>query len=583
MSRRNARPRDAAVARVEVLAMSAALPVELDDIQGLVRFGYKHHTEASFLLLRVHRPRRGAALARGGAGLHARRRSSRRPRPPCRSRSAATACAPSASPTRSSTRSPPSSSPAWRTTPTARAASATSAATIRAAGNGAPATRVPHVLVLLYALPGQLAGFQSAIEAQCAAGFEKMDCLTTSDLDGIEPFGFTDGISQPLVDWQRKRAAQDAERKDYSNLSCLGEYLLGYPNEYGGYTDRPLLDPALAGTRLPRAEDAPDRADLGRNGSYLVMRQLRQDVHGFWQFVDRQAGGDAGRRETIASAMVGRRRDGVPLVGPADETIEGGGAPGDLNAFTYRSDRDGLRCPLGAHIRRSNPRNADLPPGAPGLVSWAKRTLGFDADALAHDLVASTRFHRLLRRGREYGTGVAPEQALGDGLRRRRHGAALHLPRRQHRAPVRVRAERLGDGGSLRRPAERERSAARHARAGGRRHADRRLLDAARRRRRRADHRPAAVRHRARRRATSSCPASAPCASWPARHEPRTAHHELEPEPTGPARQYRLEAARLHLRHGARVHPASSAASIRSSGRRSTPCCAIRWRASSPS
>src|SRR6187402_1303308 len=34
--------------------MSTALPVELDDIQGLVRFGYKHHTEASFLLLRVH-------------------------------------------------------------------------------------------------------------------------------------------------------------------------------------------------------------------------------------------------------------------------------------------------------------------------------------------------------------------------------------------------------------------------------------------------------------------------------------------------------------------------------------------------
>jgi deferrochelatase/peroxidase EfeB len=83
-----------------------------------------------------------------------------------------------------------------------------------------------------------------------------------------------------------------------------------------------------------------------------------------------------------------------------------------LNAFTYRSDPDGRRCPLGAHVRRSNPRNADLPPGAPGFLSWAKRTLGFDADALAHDLVASTRFHRLLRRGREYGPAVSPEQAL---------------------------------------------------------------------------------------------------------------------------------------------------------------------------
>jgi hypothetical protein len=35
------------------VAVSSALPVDLDDIQGLVRFGYKHHTEASFLLLRV--------------------------------------------------------------------------------------------------------------------------------------------------------------------------------------------------------------------------------------------------------------------------------------------------------------------------------------------------------------------------------------------------------------------------------------------------------------------------------------------------------------------------------------------------
>jgi len=274
--------------------------------------------------------------------------------------------------------------------------------------------RVPHVAVLLYAMPGRLADLQRSIEAQCQGGFDRMACLATIDLDGIEPFGFTDGISQPLLDWERRRPARDAEQADYSNLSCLGEYLLGYPNEYGGYTDRPLLDPSLAGARLPRAEDAPDRADLGRNGSYLVLRQLRQDVHGFWQFVDRRASGNADERERIASAMVGRKRDGVPLVGPADEKFEGGGAPGDLNAFTYRADRDGLRCPLGAHVRRSNPRNADLPPGPPGIVSWVMRTLGFDSEALDRDRVASTRFHRLLRRGREYGVGVSMAQALAE-------------------------------------------------------------------------------------------------------------------------------------------------------------------------
>jgi deferrochelatase/peroxidase EfeB len=394
--------------------MSTALPVELDDIQGLVRFGYKHHTEASYLLLRVSD--RAAArhwLATERVG------SAETVEPPpetvlqiaftgdgLRALGVADVIVASFAAEFVS----------------GMANDANRARRLGDVGANDPSrwqwgagARVPHVLVMLFALPGKLAAFQAAIGARCAAGFESMACLSTGNLDGIEPFGFTDGISQPLPDWQRTRPAEDAERDAYSNLSCLGEFLLGYPNEYGGYTDRPLLDPQVAGPRLPRAEDVPEHADLDRNGSYLVLRQLRQDVAGFWQFVDRCAGANSGLRERIASAMVGRGRDGTPLVGPADEAIEGGGVPGDLNAFTYRSDPRGLRCPLGAHIRRSNPRNADLPPGSPGIVSWAMRTLGFDAAALDQDLVASTRFHRLLRRGREYGTGISQAQALAGG------------------------------------------------------------------------------------------------------------------------------------------------------------------------
>jgi len=44
-----------------------------------------------------------------------------------------------------------------------------------------------------------------------------------------------------------------------------------------------------------------------------------------------------------------------------------------------------------------NPGNADLPIGEPGLVSWLKRTLGFDAQAREQHRVASTRFHRACR------------------------------------------------------------------------------------------------------------------------------------------------------------------------------------------
>jgi deferrochelatase/peroxidase EfeB len=47
-----------------------------------------------------------------------------------------------------------------------------------------------------------------------------------------------------------------------------------------------------------------------------------------------------------------------------------------------------------------------------GLLARLERTLGFNAEARSLDLVASTRFHRLIRRGREYGTKIPPAQAL---------------------------------------------------------------------------------------------------------------------------------------------------------------------------
>lgn len=379
--------------------------VELDDIQGLLRFGYKHQTEACFVLLRV----KDRAAAR--AWLAAAPVTSAVPAEP-----------------------PPTtvlqlalSSEGLRALGvpgdivdafssefvSGMGGDASRARRLGDVGANAPdqwqwgtGERLPHVLVLLYALPGQLDAWQTSIEAQCAAGFDILARLPCSDLRGAEPFGFVDGLSQPEVDWQRTRPAHDAEQSAYSNLGCLGEFLLGYPNEYGGYTDRPLLAPQRdPQALLPRAEDAPDQLDLGRNGSYLVLRQLRQDVHGFWQCLDRLADGKPLLREQLAAALVGRT-----LRGQALEPLEG--AADDLNAFSYSADPRGARCPLGAHIRRANPRNADLPPGEPGLLSWLKRTLGFDAQALDQDRVASTRFHRLLRRGRAYGAAVPLAQAL---------------------------------------------------------------------------------------------------------------------------------------------------------------------------
>ena len=388
--------------------MSDAHPsVALDDIQGIVRFGYKQLPEASFLLLRV----RDRAAARAWLA-----------RAPVTS---AATVAP-----------PPSRALQVALTSEGMLALGVPRATIEGfsaeflAGMGSDTSRarrlgdvgpnapsawrwgagaaVPHLLLMVYARAGDLAAWQAEVEAGCAAGFAPLAQLPCSGLRAVEHFGFADGISQPAPDWQRTRPAVDAEQPAYDNLACLGEFLLGYPNEYGGYTDRPLL-PAAAG--LPEAEEAPGHGDLGKNGSYLVLRQLEQDVPGFWQCLHRLAEGDAVRREQLATAMVGRTREGVSLV----QDAPAGGAAVDLNDFTYDADPQGLRCPLGAHVRRANPRSTDLPATqarSPGALSWLKRTLGFDAEALALDQVASTRFHRLLRRGREYGEPVALAQAL---------------------------------------------------------------------------------------------------------------------------------------------------------------------------
>jgi Dyp-type peroxidase family len=390
--------------------LSPVRSVELDDVQGLVRFGYKHLKEASFLLLRV----KDLALARAWlAQVPITSAVKADPPPRTALQVAFTSEGLRALDVAADLREGFSTEFV-----SGMASDAARARRLGDVGANDPGhwqwgagERVPHVAVLLYAGPGGLAAWQQEIEAQCAGGFVRIACLPTSDLQGVEPFGFADGISQPEVDWERQRPVRDRDQLEYGNVSCLGEFLLGYPNEYGLYTPRPLIVPQRdPGALLPRAEDAPEQADLGRNGCYLVMRQLRQDVQGFWRELDRQAQDDADLRERLAAAMVGRKKNGDPLAAASEESVaDRTSTPqSKQNSFTYEADPQGVRCPLGAHIRRANPRNADLPPGAPGILSRLCRMLGFNAAVLKQDLIASTRFHRLLRRGRSYGSGEAP-------------------------------------------------------------------------------------------------------------------------------------------------------------------------------
>ena len=273
---------------------------------------------------------------------------------------------------------------------------------------GGEQDKVPHLLVMFYAGEGLLADWQSTVTGpDFEKAFQVRATLPTFSLGAFEPFGFTDGLSQPWLDWNDEQTTNLHERDRYSNLLKVGEVVLGYTNEYGLYTDRPLLDPGedARAEMLPVADDKPELRDLGRNGSYLVLRQLSQDVPGFWKFMDEAAGQDAGERDKLAAAMVGRQRSGTPL-------ITDRGTDPSTNDFTYDDDPGGIRCPVGAHIRRANPRTGDYPPGVTGLLSRLVRILGFGRKRPDEDLIASTRFHRLLRRGRAYGTLLTPEQAI---------------------------------------------------------------------------------------------------------------------------------------------------------------------------
>ncbi len=138
--------------------------------------------------------------------------------------------------------------------------------------------------------------------------------------------------------------------------------------------------------------------DLGVNGSFMVIRQLAQDVEKFGDFVSRAANTIKGRPGTpagysqeqleqwVAAKLVGRWRDGTSLVRYPHRP--GTGWNGELkrapdNAFLLgKEDPAGHNCPFGAHIRRSNPRDSFLP-GSQENIDINNR-------------------HRILRFGRSY-------------------------------------------------------------------------------------------------------------------------------------------------------------------------------------
>lgn len=227
-----------------------------------------------------------------------------------------------------------------------------------------------------------------------------------------EHFGFRDGISQPVIRGTQ-RYAKGAPARDVVEP---GEFILGYRNNQGYFPPTPTVNAKTdrkrhlptAGAEIPgQFPDFLDPdcvRDFGRNGTFLAVRQFLQDVDGFHAFAKAQAValpdnyeglkqvmGRPVTPEWIEAKMVGRWHDGTPLV---DRPISNSGPPQLDNDFSYGTDDpQGLRCPLGAHIRRSNPRDS-LAPGDKAQQAITNR-------------------HRLLRRGRSFETdGPIPEKGL---------------------------------------------------------------------------------------------------------------------------------------------------------------------------
>jgi Dyp-type peroxidase family len=198
----------------------------------------------------------------------------------------------------------------------------------------------------------------------------RQDCRAPPDHK--EPFGFRDGISHPAIE-----GSGIPGDNPYEAPLKPGELVLGYLDEMGGIAP------------------APEPPELGRNGTYVVFRKLHQKVAAFRRYL-RDNATSAEDEELLAAKMMGRWRSGAPLaLCPLHDDPRLGSDGTRNNAFVFREDDAvGYKTPPGSHVRRANPRDADVA----GVV----------------------RLHRMIRRGTAYGPllpgGVLEDDGQDRGL-----------------------------------------------------------------------------------------------------------------------------------------------------------------------
>lgn len=259
-----------------------------------------------------------------------------------------------------------------------------------------------HAALLLYAADTDLlATFEAAATSALSDhGVEirhRLELSLRFDAQGQarEHFGFADGLSQPVPEGDSIVSHTNAALpRDRLHGIAAGDVLMGHLNAQNEPAPGPMVARACDPQNFLPAQGAPEGfRNLGLDGSYLVMRELRQDVAAFWASME--AGKGDQDAEWLASHVVGRTMNGDVLT-PAGALPRVGKDP--HNDFTFfATDPHGLGCPIGSHVRRANPRDGLAP----------------DAQT-APDLLQAAQNHRILRRGRKFGPTIAdPRQDDG--------------------------------------------------------------------------------------------------------------------------------------------------------------------------